>query len=221
MPIVSDSETKKYTGRNKKTIPLIVSFSIMFLLVGIAIGSTDVSYTEGVFWSRNGDTLVLTNVSENVNIGENATTDYRLKVNGTSYFNDTMIVNGVITASGGNSDNWNDAYSWGDHSLIGYLTDWSDSDPFFNNSDAFHVTSALMDNWNDSYTWGNHSLEGYLTEYEQGFWNRTDTTLYTTTDNDNIQINATLTVDKINLRNETKSWNMYTNETGVMIWEWV
>jgi hypothetical protein len=34
-------------------------------------------------------------------------------------------VSGVITASGGNSNNWNSAYTWGDHSTSGYLTDIS------------------------------------------------------------------------------------------------
>ena len=33
-----------------------------------------------------------------------------------------LDVNGVITATGGNSTEWNTAYSWGDHSQAGYLT---------------------------------------------------------------------------------------------------
>lgn len=33
-----------------------------------------------------------------------------------------LQVNGVITATGGNSTNWNTAYGWGDHSSAGYLT---------------------------------------------------------------------------------------------------
>ena len=33
-----------------------------------------------------------------------------------------LDVNGVITATGGNSTNWNNAYGWGNHALAGYLT---------------------------------------------------------------------------------------------------
>ncbi len=37
-----------------------------------------------------------------------------------------LDVNGVINASGGNSDNWNLAYSWGNHAEAGYLTSVED-----------------------------------------------------------------------------------------------
>ena len=33
-----------------------------------------------------------------------------------------VTVSGVVTATGGNSSNWNTAYGWGDHSTRGYLT---------------------------------------------------------------------------------------------------
>ena len=35
---------------------------------------------------------------------------------------------GVVTASGGNSTNWNTAYGWGDHSTEGYITGYSEVD---------------------------------------------------------------------------------------------
>ncbi|MBL7137255.1 MAG: fibrobacter succinogenes major paralogous domain-containing protein [Bacteroidales bacterium] len=38
-----------------------------------------------------------------------------------------LEVVGTITAVGGNSEEWNEAYSWGDHSLVGYLT--AETDP--------------------------------------------------------------------------------------------
>ena len=37
-----------------------------------------------------------------------------------------LDVNGVITATGGNSTNWNTAYGWGNHASAGYLTSVSD-----------------------------------------------------------------------------------------------
>ena len=45
---------------------------------------------------------------------------------GTSSPSTKLDVNGVITATGGNSTNWNTAYSWGNHASAGYLTSVSD-----------------------------------------------------------------------------------------------
>ena len=143
---------------DKKTL----AYCLLFLLLGMTISVADVSQTEGVFWSRIDDTIVLTNESENVNIGQNETTNYRLYVNGT------------IATPDGNSSEWNLAFLWGDHSEVGYLTIWSDGDPFYNNSDAFHVTSELMLNWNESYSWGDHSLMGYLTDFNESYFNNSD-----------------------------------------------
>lgn len=52
-----------------------------------------------------------------------------LNVNGAT---DTLhsvnfAASGTVTASGGNSGNWNTAYSWGDHSTQGYLTTYTDT----------------------------------------------------------------------------------------------
>ena len=40
-----------------------------------------------------------------------------------------LTVNGVIAATGGNSTDWNDAFSWGDHASAGYLTSFTEADP--------------------------------------------------------------------------------------------
>ena len=37
-------------------------------------------------------------------------------------------VTGTVTATGGNSTNWNTAYGWGDHGSAGYLTSFSETD---------------------------------------------------------------------------------------------
>jgi predicted nucleic acid-binding Zn-ribbon protein len=47
---------------------------------------------------------------------------------GTVTFVNNITTSGTITASGGNSGNWNTAYGWGDHSTAGYLTSFSESD---------------------------------------------------------------------------------------------
>jgi len=41
---------------------------------------------------------------------------------GTTSPSTTLTVNGIITATGGNSTNWNTAYSWGNHASAGYAT---------------------------------------------------------------------------------------------------
>ena len=43
--------------------------------------------------------------------------------------------------------NWTQAYSWGDHSSVGYL----------------QATNTEKANWNEAYSWGNHASAGYLT----------------------------------------------------------
>ena len=54
-----------------------------------------------------------------------------------------LHVNGVITATGGTSTDWNAAYSWGNHALAGYLT--SESDPQVGANTINYVPS-----WNGS-----------------------------------------------------------------------
>tara|TARA_B100000035_G_scaffold312915_1_gene325408 strand:+ start:82 stop:3099 length:3018 start_codon:yes stop_codon:yes gene_type:complete len=60
---------------------------------------------------------------------------------------------GVTTAK---ISNWDDAYSWGDHSLSGYATET-------------YVNTALtnLNNWDTAYGWGDHSAAGYLTSYSE------------------------------------------------------
>lgn len=74
---------KQQKTKNKN----IMLFSILFLLLGLIIGGSAIStYTDYGLWSLNNDTVVLSNISNNVNIGENATSLYKLEVNGDSAF---------------------------------------------------------------------------------------------------------------------------------------
>jgi hypothetical protein len=54
-----------------------------------------------------------------------------------------LHVNGVITATGGTSGDWNTAFSWGNHALAGYLT--SESDPKVGAN-----TTNFISRWNGS-----------------------------------------------------------------------
>ena len=77
----------------KKTIVII---SVIFLLVGMALAERPITPQVNGYWYDQNGTLVLKNTTQNVLIGENRTSTYKFEVNGTSYFNDTMIVNNRV-----------------------------------------------------------------------------------------------------------------------------
>ncbi|NCD42561.1 MAG: hypothetical protein EOL88_10760, partial [Bacteroidia bacterium] len=62
---------------------------------------------------------------------------------------------------------WNTAYLWGDHATQGYLTTFSESDPYFMGSPAAGITFSEVTHWNTAYLWGDHHDEGYLTTYSE------------------------------------------------------
>ena len=59
--------------------------------------------------------------------------------------------------------NWDLAYTWGDHSTVGYLTSFTETDPIFIASPAGSITQQHITNWDSAYNWGNHANAGYLT----------------------------------------------------------
>jgi hypothetical protein len=61
-----------------------------------------------------------------------------------------------------NSTNWNTAFSWGNHALVGYLTSYTETDPTVP-SHVKAITTTNISNWNSAYGWGNHATQGYLT----------------------------------------------------------
>ena len=62
--------------------------------------------------------------------------------------------------------NWDTAYSWGDHSLAGYLTSYTETDPVYTASSWYTTTNNSV-NWDTAYSWGNHASAGYLTSYTE------------------------------------------------------
>ena len=50
----------------------------------------------------------------------------------------------------------------------GYLTSYTETDPFYNAAPAAGITSTNITNWNTAYGWGDHSTEGYLTSEVDG-----------------------------------------------------
>lgn len=62
---------------------------------------------------------------------------------------------------------WETAYGWGDHSSVGYLTSFTESDPIFIASPAYEIEALDISNWDEAYGWGDHSAVGYLTSYTE------------------------------------------------------
>lgn len=85
-----------------------------------------------------------------------------LSLSGRVGSNETDIA--VINSNISNRAQWDEAYSWGDHSQEGYLTSVSitESDPVFQSSPAGGITSGDIITWDTAFGWGNHATENYL-----------------------------------------------------------
>ena len=92
----------------------------------VADGSPSNHVTIGMFQADN-----LLNILGNGNVGIGITTP-----------GSKLDVNGVITATGGNSTNWNTAYGWGNHASAGYLTSYSETDTLASVTGRGTTTSA-------------------------------------------------------------------------------
>lgn len=65
-----------------------------------------------------------------------------------------------------NVNNWDEAYSWGDHALEGYITAFTETDPTVP-AHVKSITTINIGNWDEAYNWGDHSTEGYLTSFTE------------------------------------------------------
>ena len=57
------------------------------------------------------------------------------------------------------------AYGWGDHSQVGYLTSYTETDPIYTAS-SWYTTTNNSSNWDTAYSWGDHSQAGYTLSSE-------------------------------------------------------
>ena len=140
-------------------------------------------FIDGVYqnkdtYSVSGTALTFTQAPVNsqiieVEIGSrNVTLD---DINGLNISGD-LVVGSTITATGGNSTNWNTAYGWGDHASAGYTTTdttYSAGTGITLTGTTFSLTDTAakwtqdntkIANWDTAYGWGDHSIEGYATE---------------------------------------------------------
>ena len=103
---------------------------------------------------------------------------YILKGTDPSVLGDWQLLNPVLPAEGdpiflasdvagvttADITNWDTAYGWGDHSLAGYLTSYTETDPVFGASAASGIVAGDITNWDNAHGWGDHALAGYLTD---------------------------------------------------------
>jgi len=88
-----------------------------------------------------------TTTSSNSNMGTSA---YRWK----GVYGGLGDFSGTVTASGGNSGNWNTAYGWGDHSTEGYITGYSETDTLDSVTDRGNTTTNNITVGKVTSTWG-------------------------------------------------------------------
>jgi hypothetical protein len=122
---------------------------VLAILLGAIAGALAGLAVSGLFQEEEEDTPIIIR-GDNVGIGATSP-------------DSELDVDGVITAEGGDSDEWNTAYGWGDHAQAGYLTDYAETDPVFGVSAAAGITSGDITDWDTAFGWGDHSTQGYLT----------------------------------------------------------
>jgi hypothetical protein len=71
-----------------------------------------------------------------------------------SWFTETDPVFAIHPSSSVTSpemEHWDTAFSWGNHSLAGYLTDVNESDPLFLPHPSMGISATSIDHWNEAY----------------------------------------------------------------------
>ncbi len=110
-----------------------------------------------------------------------------------------LEVNGVITTTGGDSDDWNSVFGWGDHSTAGYLTSYTETDPIFGASAASGISSGNITNWNTAFGWGDHGSAGYLTSEVDGSTSNELQNIFSTVTGDTGTTTANEQADTLNI----------------------
>ena len=103
--------------------------------------------------------------------------------------------------------------------LFGGSIDLS-GDPWYLSGTSFQIAENLTVDHDGTFTGdvtaSNLNIADWDTAFGRGdrLWNRSGTTLYPATNNDTVQVNATLA-----LTNSTHTWLMYIDVNGTLVWE--
>jgi len=93
---------------------------------------------------------------------ENIVEDTTPQLGGTLDANGNDIDMGTNSITDTKVGQWDTAYGWGDHSTVGYLTSYTETDPIYTAS-SWYTTTNNASSWDTAYSWGDHSTQGYLT----------------------------------------------------------
>lgn len=66
-----------------------------------------------------------------------------------------------------NISNWNQVYTWGNHSTQGYLKNFLETDPLFSAHPSKDINAVQITSWKDAHSWGDHSIEGYIKSFTE------------------------------------------------------
>lgn len=73
--------------------------------------------------------------------------------------------------------NWTTAFNWGDHSQVGYLTSYTETDPIYTASSWYNTTNNSA-NWDTAYSWGDHAgLYSLVGHNHSGVYEPADATI--------------------------------------------
>lgn len=117
-------------------------------LINLNIGS--VSGLSGIDWSADEYFIRITVDGTVMGTSQLLSVPYALNSKKVEIENDPLY-NGSVASGITSPDivNWNNAYGWGNHSLAGYITGYTETDPIFGLSVAFGITSTDITNWNN------------------------------------------------------------------------
>lgn len=147
-----------------------VQFTDIDVSDGIKVGANSITIgktTNTITFTTNPGIIETDGQLLTINAG--ATSDILLNPTGTGNIgignaspSTKLDVNGVITAIGGTSTNWNTAYNWGNHASAGYLSSFTETDPLFtawdkNYADLTGTPTLSIANWNTAHSWGDHT----------------------------------------------------------------
>mgnify|MGYP001252779693 CR=1 FL=1 len=104
---------------------------------------------------------------------ENIVEDTTPQLGGTLDANGNDIDMGTNSITDTKVGQWDTAYGWGDHSTVGYLTSYTETDPIYTAS-SWYTTTNNASSWDTAYGWGNHASVGYLTEVPSEYLTQTE-----------------------------------------------
>jgi hypothetical protein len=176
-------------------------------------------------------------LASNGNFGIGTTTPMRIfHVNGNIRFEnlpmDTRSTAIMIDANGDLStrvlsiDNWNTAFSWGNHAglyrPVAWVPDWTDvaNKPTFatvafsgSYNDLIDLPTLNIADWNTAFSWGNHDTVGYLLEETDPQWIADSVNYYTKS---NLQVDGHSQVHYGNLTNVPTDLSDFTDDNNLL-----